>query len=439
MNICYSFVHFAGLLGLIAGLVLFNHRHPSDSMPIEIQFPNQGDSVADRLRQIFIEHRNGAQRIIIISAWIGRGFLAQFRGIFRDVMESNPSCTVDFLIGSNRNSLSSSSDEMIEILEFAEDSRWRERVRFAYFTVEPTRFLFHPKLYGIISRQSSILRSALVIGSPNATTAGLGYAEQGRNLELYAWTTETGISGAENLERVANELFEHENTTIIDRSWIENYASRRRRDLDLRREFREFVRNRGNEVTAPETSEVDVAIENEHDVETHSFQIEFNNATVSSILNTIHDIITTTEHPSLNSPIIDWINQKRGGDGRNHYLVYVNGAPLLAAFFIHSEDGRDILRRIREDESTQLTSPNQRFRAGREDYWVTDLRDTLNQWLRHQPNRTMLVNRFGSNATINIGDLLSRIPTSWGGRMASGNHILVHLSILIAHLEDGIN
>ena len=91
MNICDSFVHFAGLIGLIAALVLFNHRHSSVSMPIEIQFPNQGNSVADRLRQIFIEHRNGAQRIIIISAWIGRGFLAQFRGIFRDVMESNPS------------------------------------------------------------------------------------------------------------------------------------------------------------------------------------------------------------------------------------------------------------------------------------------------------------------------------------------------------------
>tara|TARA_B100001250_G_scaffold340596_1_gene308314 strand:+ start:401 stop:1627 length:1227 start_codon:yes stop_codon:yes gene_type:complete len=408
-------------------------------MPIEVQFPNQGDSVADRLRQIFIEHRNGAQRIIIISAWVGRGFLAQFRGIFRDVMESNPSCTVDFLIGSNRNSLFSSPDEMIEILEFSEDSRWRERVRFARFTVEPTRFLFHPKLYGIISRQSNVLTSALVIGSPNATTAGLGYADQGRNLELYAWTTETGISGAENLESVANELLEHENTTIVDRSWIENYASRHRRDLDLSREFREFVRNRETEEIAPETSEDDVLIENEHDGETHSFQIDFNNATLSSILNTIHDIITTTERSTPNSPIIDWINEKRGGDGRNHNLVYVNGAPLLAAFFIDSEDGRDILRRIREDESTQLTSPNRRFTPGREGFWLTDLRDTLNQWLGQQPNRTMLVNRFGSNSTITIEDLLSRIPTSWGGRMASNNHILAHLSILIAHLESGIN
>ena len=126
---------------------------------------------------------------------------------------------------------------------------------------------------------------------------------------------------------------------------------------------------------------------------------------------------------------------ERGGDGRNHHLVYVNGASLLAAFFIHSEDGRDILRRIREDESTQLTSQTKDL-FGRQNYWVTDLRDTLNQWLEHQPN-SMPVNRFGSN--VYYWSLLSRIPRSWGGRMVSYNHILVHLSILIAHLEDGIN
>jgi hypothetical protein len=438
VNICYSFVHFAGLLGLIAALVLFNHRHLSDAMPIEIQFPDQGDSVADRLRQMLMHHRNGASRVIIMTAWVGRGFLREFRGILIDILETNPSCTIEFIIGTNINTPSSSPEEMREILAFVNDTRWGDRCSFLRHTVPEPTVLFHPKMYGILAERNGTSTGATLIGSPNATGPGMGFSNRRRHLEIYAWTNNIGENGVSNLISISDTITNHQNTSSVEDDWISQYERRRNQEREIRRQFRTF-RDEHIDVEEGEASESSAeSINEEEQGNSPEYHIDFETASITSIINSVHDFICDDNFNWDENAVVSIINQRRGGDGHNHNSTYVNGVPLLAAYFIHSESNRRVLDEIRTDPDYQIQSSLPNILPRSRGTWVSNLRTGLITWLEMDENRAILVDRIGGNEQISILDLLSRIPPSWGGTRNYPNTALAHIAIILAHLQNGI-
>ena len=439
MNISYSLLHFTRLRKRITVLVLFNPRHLPSSMPIEIQFPDQGDSVADRLRQMLMHHRNGASRVIIMTAWIGRGFLREFRGFFIDILESNPTCRIEFIIGSNLNSLSSSPEEMREILAFVNDNRWSDRCVFLRYSVHESAGLFHPKLYGILAERNRIITGATMIGSPNASGQGMGFGNRRRHLEVYAWTNNIGENGVRNLISISDAIVEHRDSSPIEEDWIGQYERQRNQERDIRRQFNAFRAehtveedDESTESSAESINEVDQDILPE-------FQINFETASITSIINTVHDFICNQNLNYHENAAVSQINRKRGGDGHNHNSTYINGVPLLAAYFTHSDSNRSVLREIRNHPDYQIQSVLANSLPYNRVDWVRNLRNGLVAWLERDDIRTMLVDRIGDNQQIAIVNLLSRIPPSWGGTENYPNTALAQIAIVIAHLENGIS
>ena len=407
-------------------------------MPIEIQFPDQGHSVADRLRQMLMHHRNGASRVIIMTAWIGRGFLREFRGLLIDILESNPTCRIEFIIGSNLNSLSSSPEEMREILAFVNDNRWSDRCVFLRYSVHESAGLFHPKLYGILAERNRIITGATMIGSPNASGQGMGFGNRRRHLEVYAWTNNIGENGVRNLISISDAIVEHRDSSPVEDDWISQYERRRNQEREVQRQFREFRDGHIN----PEEGEVSESsvesIDEEEQGNSPGYHIDFETASITSIINSVHDFICDNNFNWDESAVVSIINQRRGGDGHNHNSTYVNGVPLLAAYFIHSESNRRVLDEIRNDPDYQIQSSLPNILPRSRGTWVSNLRTGLIAWLEMDENRAILVDRIGGNEQISILNLLSRIPPSWGGTRNYPNTALAHIAIIIAHLQNGI-
>ena len=408
-------------------------------MPIEIQFPDQGHSVADRLRQMLMHHRNGASRVIIMTAWIGQGFLREFRGLLIDILESNPKCRIEFIIGSNLNSLSSSPEEMREILAFVNDTRWSDRCAFLRYSVHESAGLFHPKLYGILAERNRNITGATLIGSPNASGRGMGFGNRRRHLEIYAWTNDIGENGVRNLISISDAIVEHRDSSPVEEDWIGQYERQKNQERDIRRQFNAFraehTVEEDDESTESSTESINV---DDQDI-LPEFQIDFETASITSIINTVHDFICNQNFNWHEDAAVSVINRKRGGDGHNHNSTYINGVPLLAAYFTHSASNRSVLTEIRNHPDYHIQSDLANSLRPDRIAWVSNLRDGLTAWLERDDNRTMLLDRIGENEQISIVDLLSRIPSSWGGTGNYSNTALAQIAMVIAHLENGIS
>ena len=221
--------------------------------------------------------------------------------------------------------------------------------------------------------------------------------------------------------------------------WIGQYERQKNQERDIRRQFNAFRAEHTVEED-DESTESSAESTNEEDQEIlPEFQIDFENTSITSIINTVHDFICDQNFNYHENAVVSQINRRRGGDGHNHSSTYVNGVPLLAAYFIHSESNRSVLTEIRNHADYQIQSvlPNS-LPYNRVD-WVRNLRNGLVAWLERDDIRTMLVDRIGDNHQISIADLLSRIPPSWGGTGNYQNTALPQIAIIIAHLQSGIS